>query len=205
MTQPTLHYWYEFASPYSYLSAMRIGDVAKERGVKVIWRPFLLGGIYKMLELPIPPMQLNPMKAEYMWLDCTRQARRHGIPLHKPDHFPQSAVLPARVALIGLKEGWGEAFSIRVYQANFVHNQLISDARVISQILAELGQEPEDVIARATTPENKQALMAETQEAFDKKIFGVPTFFVGDEIFWGDDRLELALETAVGSQNAAIS
>jgi 2-hydroxychromene-2-carboxylate isomerase len=192
-----LHYWYEFASPYSYLSAMRIGDVAKERGVKVIWRPFLLGGIYKMLELPIPPMQLNPMKEEYMWLDCARQARGHGIPFHKPDRFPQVAVLPARVALIGFEEGWGEAFSIEVYRANFVHNQLISDVDVITQILEQMGHGPEDVLARATTPENKKALMDETQKAFDKKIFGVPTFFVGDEIFWGDDRLELALERAV--------
>lgn len=196
MKKSKLDFWYEFASPYSYLSAMRIGDVAKSKGVEVIWRPFLLGGIYKMLELPIPPMQLNPMKEEYMWLDSARQAGRHGISFRKPDRFPQAAVLPARVALIGFNESWGEDFSKRVYEANFVHNQLISDAGVIRQILSDMGHDPEDVLARATTPENKKALMDETQKAFDKKIFGVPTFFVGDEIFWGDDRLEQALEAA---------
>ncbi len=205
MSGKTLHYWYEFASLYSYLTAMRIEDVAKQKGVKVIWRPFLLGAIYKMLKLPVPPMQLNPMKEQYMWLDCARQAKRLGIPFNKPDRFPQVAVLPARVALIGLKEGWGEAFSKRVYQANFVQNQLISDVGVISQILEEMGHKPEEVLARATTPENKKALMIETQKAFDKNIFGVPTFFAGDEIFWGDDRLELALEAAVGSQLTAAS
>jgi len=165
-------------------------------GVEVVWRPFLLGGIYKMLNLPIPPMQLNPMKEEYMWLDSARQAARYGISYNKPDQFPQVAVLPARVALIGLKEGWGEDFSKRVYEANFVHNRMISDIGVISQILMEMKMDPEEVLLRATTPGNKQALMDQTLEAFDKKIFGVPTFFVGDEIFWGDDRLELALERA---------
>jgi len=195
MTKP-LHYWYEFASPYSYLTAMRIEDAAKKNDVEVVWRPFLLGGIYKMLNLPIPPMQLNPMKEAYMWLDSARQAKRHGIPFRKPEVFPQVAVLAARIALVGLKEGWGIDFSKRVYKANFVHNQIISDAAVIGEILKDMGLEPDEVVAKATTPENKQALFDQTQEAFDKKIFGVPTFYVGDEIFWGDDRLELALEIA---------
>ncbi len=197
MKTPGIDFWYEFASPYSYLAAMRITDLAKTKGVAVNWRPFLLGGIYKMLELQIPPMQLNYMKEEYMWLDCARQAKGHGIPFHQPGQFPHSAVLPARVALVGLEEGWGEAFSRRVYVANFVDNEVISDARVIGRILAGIGHDPEAVLARATDQKIKDRLRDQTQEAFDKKIFGVPAFFVGKEMFWGDDRLEQALERAL--------
>ena len=192
----TIDYWFEFSSPYSYLTAMRIEALAKDKGVEVIWRPFLLGGIYRTLDIPIPPMQLFPMKEDYMWMDVARQAKRQGIPFKKPDNFPQVAVLPARVAQIGFKEGWGEDFSKRVYQAIFAHNQLISEVGVISQILTDMGHDPEDVLARATAPENKKALMEATQKAFDKGIFGVPMFFIGDEMIWGDDRLEQALEQA---------
>lgn len=191
-----LHFWYEFASPYACLATLRIEDVAKAAGVEVIWHPFLLGAIYKMMELPAPPMQLSPQKEAYMWMDVARQAGHQGFVFRKPDQFPQSAVLPSRVALVGLKEGWGEDFSRRVYEANFIHNQLISDVGVIAQILIDMGKDPEQVMALATTPENKKALMVQTQKAFDKKIFGVPTFFVDDEMYWGNDRLEEALRFA---------
>jgi len=194
----TIDYWYEFSSPFSYLTAMRIEALVKENGVEAIWQPFLLGGIYRMLDVPIPPMQLFPMKEDYMWMDAARQAKRHGIPFRKPDNFPQVAVLPARVAQIGFQDGWGEDFSKRVYQAIFAHNQVISEVEVISKILTDMGYDPEAVLARATAPENKKLLMEQTQKAFDKGIFGVPTFYIGDEMIWGNDRLEQALGQAGG-------
>ena len=195
MTKPKLDFWYEFASPYAYLAAMRIEDKAKVSGVEVVWRPFLLGAIFKMMKLPTGPMQISPQKEAYMWMDIKRKAGR-GLPYRKPDQFPQSAVLPSRVALVGFKEGWGEDFSKRVYRANFVHNELISDVQIIRQILADMGKDPEKVLALANTPANKKALMVETQTAFDKGIFGAPTFFAGDEMFWGNDLMLEAFATA---------
>ena len=192
---PKVEFWYEFASPYSCLAALSIEDKAKAAGVEVVWRPFLLGAIYKMMEQAGQPMQIGPQKEAYMWMDAKRQAGHQGFPFRKPDQFPQSSVLPSRVALVGFKEGWGEDFSRRVYEATFAHNQLISDVQVISQILADMGKNPEKVLALANAPENKKALMVDTRTAFDKKIFGAPTFFVGNEMFWGNDRMLEALLT----------
>ena len=200
MTKPKLDFWYEFASPYAYLAALSIENKAKAAGVEVVWRPFLLGAIFKMMKLPALPMQISPQKEAYMWMDASRQARRQGFLFRKPDQFPQSSVLPSRVALVGFKEGWGEDFSRRVYAANFAHNQLISDVQVISQILADMGKEPEKVLALATSPANKKALMVETQTAFDKGIFGVPTFFVGNEMFWGNDQMLEAFAIIKGNR-----
>ena len=193
----TMDFWYEFASPYSYLAAMRIADMAKAKGVEVKWRPFLFGAIFKMMKLPAPPMQMCPQKFEYMWLDVVRQAKRRGLEMNQPPEFPRSAVLPSRVALIGLGEGWGEEFSRAVFQANFVHGEDIATPDVIDKILEGMDQDAPAILEQASSQEIKDQLRAQTQEAFDIKIFGVPTFMAGDEMFWGDDRLELALETAL--------
>ena len=193
----TIDFWYEFASPYSFLAAMRVADVAKEKGVEVKWRPFLFGAIFKMMKLPAPPMQMSPQKFKYMWLDVVRQAKRRGLDMNPPPEFPRSGVLPSRVTLIGLGEDWGEEFSRRVFQANFVHGEDIATPDVIGKILEGMDQDAPAILEQASSQEIKNQLRAQTQEAFDIKIFGVPTFMAGDEMFWGDDRLELALETAL--------
>jgi len=193
----TIDFWYEFASPYSYLAAMRVEDVAGAAGVDVVWRPFLLGAIYKRMEMPMLPMQLSPQKAAYMWMDVARQAKRYGLDFNKPVQFPQIGILAARVALVGKQEGWCPAFSRGVYHANFVHGADISKKDVIGPILAEIGHDAEDIFERAATQAIKDELRAETDKAFDKGIFGVPTFFAGDQMFWGNDRLEQALEAVL--------
>lgn len=194
---PKLDFWYEFASPYACLAAMRIEGVAEAKGVEVIWHPFLLGAIYKMMDLPAPPMQMTKQKFNYMWLDSARQAKLDGFALRRPSQFPRIAVLPSRVALIGRGEGWCPEFSRRVFQANYADDQDIAKEEVIRRILKDMGQDADGVLTAALSPENKEALKVETQEAFDKDIFGVPTFFAGDEIFWGNDRLEQALDAAL--------
>lgn len=196
MTSKTIDFWYEFASPYSYLAATRVDGVAKEQGVAVRWRPFLLGAIFKMHKLKVRPMEMIPVKTRYMWMDAERKAKRYGVPLKLPSRFPRHAVLPARVALLGLNEGWGEEFSRRVYHANFAEDKEIGEEAVVAEILENMDLNAKDVIARATTDENKQALREQTDEAFRLGIFGVPTFIAGGELFWGDDRLETALEKA---------
>lgn len=198
MTSNTIDFWYEFASPYSYLAATRVNELAEGQGVAVRWRPFLLGAIFKMHKLKVRPMELLPVKTRYMWMDAERKAKRYGVPIKLPSRFPRAAVLPARVALLGIGEGWGEEFSRRVYHANFAEDEEIGESAVVAEILKTMGLDAEDVIARATTDDNKQALRDQTDEAFRLGIFGVPTFIAGGEMFWGDDRLEMALEKAAG-------
>lgn len=196
MTKP-LHFWYEFASPYACLAALRVEDLAKTKGVEVTWHPFLLGAIYKMMNMPTPPMQLTPQKEAYMWMDAKRQAKKYGISCVPPSKFPRVAVLPARVALLGREAGWCPEFSRRIFLANFTKDQEINEPSVVGAILEDIGLDPEETIKKAESPENKLALRQETQKAYDLGIFGVPTWFVGSEVFWGNDRLEEALDLAV--------
>ena len=197
-----MEFWFEFASTYSYLSIMRLGDLARDRGVAVTWRPFLLGPIFADQGWSTSPFNLYPAKGDYMWRDLERRAARFGIPFRRwtPDHevpFPQNGLKAARLALIGLDAGWGQSFCQSVYQAQFAKGADIADLDLLGR-LAEQAGAPADALALANAEANKLRLKANVEEARAKSLFGAPSFVVGDELFWGDDRLEDALGWAVG-------
>ena len=197
-----MEFWFEFASTYSYLSIMRLGDLARDRGVAVTWRPFLLGPIFADQGWSTSPFNLYPAKGDYMWRDLERRAARFGIPFRRwtPDHevpFPQNGLKAARLALIGLDAGWGQSFCQSVYQAQFAKGADIADLDLLGR-LAEQAGAPADAPALANAEANKLRLKANVEEARAKGLFGAPSFVVGDELFWGDDRLEDALGWATG-------
>lgn len=197
MIRPTVDFWYEFASTYSYLAAMRVAPAAAAAGVMVRWRPFLLGPIFKGQGMETSPFNLFPRKGAYMWRDMERLAADLGLPFRRPDVFPQSGVLAARVALVGLEDGWGEDFTRAVYRAEYGEGRPIGDQAVIADILAALGRDPAAVLGRAQSEAVKVTLRAETEEAERIGLFGAPTFVTADgELFWGNDRLEQALAWA---------
>ena len=198
MTGPALDFWFDFASTYSYVAAMRVADVARATGVTVRWRPFLLGPIFQAQGMDNSPFNLFPVKGRYMWRDIARCCALIDVPFVKPDKFPQSSVLAARVALIGLSEDWGEEFCRAVFRAEFAERLLISDQDVIESLLARLGVNVTETIVRALSDANKAELRRQTDEAMRLEIFGAPTFVTTDgELFWGNDRLEQALQWAV--------
>ena len=193
----TLDFWLEFASTYSYPAAMRIGALAQAAGVKVRWRPFLLGPIFKAQGWATSPFNLYPAKGRYMWRDLERICGALALPFTRPDEFPQNSVLAARVALVGLTQGWGEDFCRAVYTAEFGAGRNIGEPAVIAVILAGLGQDAAAVLEAAQSDMTKAQLRAQTDEARTLSIFGAPSFVAADgEIFWGNDRLEAALEWA---------
>lgn len=197
MTQPTIDFWFEFASTYSYPAAMRIGAAAEAAGVSVRWRPFLLGPIFKAQGWDNSPFNLYPAKGRYMWRDLERICEALALPFVRPNVFPQNTVLAARVAMLGLAEGWGEAFTRAVYSAEFGEGRDIGEADTIAVVLASLGHDAKAVLARAQSDMNKIALRAQTDEAQRHGIFGAPSFVTADgELFWGNDRLEAALAWA---------
>jgi 2-hydroxychromene-2-carboxylate isomerase len=197
MTSPVVEFWYEFASTYSYLSAMRIMRQADAAGVAIRWRPFLLGPIFAAQGWTTSPFNLFPAKGRYMWRDMEREAEALGLPCRQPNPFPQNSLLPARVALVGLNAGWGPAFSQAVYRAEFGEGRSIADPEVIAGILLNLGLDPASVLSAAQDDANKARLRAQCDEARERGIFGAPTFITGDgEMFWGNDRLERALRWA---------
>ena len=194
---PTLDFWYEFSSTYSYPAAMRVEDAAREAGVTVRWKPFLVGPVFKAQGWPEPPFNFLPVKARYMARDLARTCAALDLPFNLPATFPQNSVTAARLALIGHDEGWGVSFSKRIYLAEFGEGRDIGDKALIAGILVSLNLDPEAELARAESPENKLRLRSETEKAQELGLFGAPSFVTDDgELFWGNDRLEQALEWA---------
>ena len=191
-------FWYDFASTYSYLSACRIGNLARERGISVEWKPFLLGPIFKDQGWDTSPFNIYTAKGNYMWRDIERLSLKCRIPFRRPSEFPRNSVLASRIALVGVPEEWCEEFSNLIYSYNFAEDKDISDREVLDSALKLMGKEPAEIIQRAVSGENKGKLRAQTQEAIDRGIFGAPSFVTGDEIFWGNDRLEDALDWHTG-------
>jgi 2-hydroxychromene-2-carboxylate isomerase len=195
-----IEFWFEFGSIYSYLSVMRIEPLAAKHGTQVSWQPFLLGPIFQSFGWNSSPFVLQKEKGEYVWQDIARQCEKYGIPWNKPSQFPRLGVLPLRIMLVGAGQSWVGEFAKRVMLLNFYLDREINSADAIGGILAELGQSSADVLARAQSDPIRKRLREQTDTAKQRKIFGAPTFFVGGEMFWGNDRLEDALEFAVGKR-----
>jgi 2-hydroxychromene-2-carboxylate isomerase len=192
-----LDFWYEFASTYSYLAAMRIEPLAKEAGIVLSWRPFLLGPIFKAQGMETSPFNLYPLKGKYMWRDMARWSALLQLPKFVPPKtFPAHPLAASRIALT-LDDAARPAFTRAVYQAEFTEAKDISDPATLREILEDLGHDAEAIIAGSGGQGVKDKLRANTDEAIKLGIFGAPDFVTADgELFWGNDRLEQALAWA---------
>ena len=187
-----MDFFFSYSSTYSYLSVMRADALAAEAGVALRWRPFRLRTITQ--EQNNRPFIGKPVKLKYMWRDVERQARRYGIPFNGIPPYPVDAEAVAhRVGIVAAAEGWCPQYSQAVYRRWFVDYQDPGDVARLRDVLASLGKDAESTLARASSQEVESRLAAETDVARALGIFGSPTFVVGNEIFWGDDRLESAL------------
>lgn len=193
---PVLEFWFEFGSNYSYLSVMRVEAMANAAGVRVAWKPFLLGPIFRELGMDNSPFVLNPAKGNYAWRDLERRARKYALEFRRPSQFPRVALLPMRVAVLGASESWIGAFCKRVMLQNFVDDIDIDDIDNVRRALTGLVADPDAILTLAVGEQNKQRLRLQTEEALRRDMFGAPTFMVGDEMFWGDDRMEDAITFA---------
>ena len=185
-----LEFFDDFVSPYSYLASARVEAAAGKVGGKVRFRPFLLGGVFKATGNRAPLE--TPAKLAHMWVDLQRWSRRLGVPLERPGVFPVLTVLPLRAAFAAERAGALVPFTHAVYRAYWVEGRDVSQAAVIEEVAARAGLDGAALIAAA--PSFKEALVKQTQEAVDRGAYGAPTFFVGSEMFVGNDRLEFAIE-----------
>ena len=188
-----IDFWFEFGSNYSYLSVMRIEEAAARAGVEVRWQPFLLGPIFRDFGWQTSHFVLQKEKGAYVWKDMERQCRKYGLPWTRPTAFPRSAVLPLRIALIGRAQPWMGAFCRQVMRRNFVEDRDIDSVNAMREVLSELGLPAQEILDEAQSEANKLSLRRQTETAKERGIFGAPTFFVGEEMFWGNDRLDDAL------------
>ena len=193
----TAEFWYEFASTYSYPAAMRVAGSAKSR-TRPLPAPFLLGPIFAAQGWRDSPFNIYPAKGRYMWRDMERICEGLGLPLKRPDPFPQNSLLAARVAL-ALEGDTRAEFSRRLYGAEFGEGMPIADRAAIGALLATLRLDPDEVLGRAESDANKALLKAECGRAAELGIIGAPCLATADrEVFWGNDRLEQGLDWATG-------
>jgi 2-hydroxychromene-2-carboxylate isomerase len=188
----TIEFWFDFGSNYSYLSVMRIEDAAREKGVHIIWKAFLLGPIFRDLGMANSPFVLQKRRVHMFGVTWSGNAK-FGLRWRQPSTFPRAGVLSSRVALLGAEQPWIGAFCRRVMELNFVLDQDINQADRLAPILTELGLSAGEILDQAQAEPTKKRLREQTVQARSRGVFGAPTFFVGTEMFWGNDRLDDAL------------
>jgi 2-hydroxychromene-2-carboxylate isomerase len=177
---------------------MRIEAAAARAGVQIRWKPFLLGPIFRSFGWETSPFVLQKAKGDYVWRDMARECRKAGLVWRKPSTFPRTALLPLRVAILGAEQDWMGGFCRHIMSLNFAHDRDIDVPDVVVEVLAQLGLQGNEILTAAQSETNKLKLREQTETAKVKGIFGAPTFFVGDEMFWGNDRLDDALAYAAG-------
>jgi len=188
MPQP-VEFFFDFSSPYAYLAAMRIEDLVRAHGRELSWRPILLGVVFKAVGSG--PLTDYEVKGPYSVRDFARSARFAGIPYRMPEPFPIATQNAARLVLAAQKAAPQRVGEIvrAIFQAFFVENRAINDADVLQSIVEGLGLDAATLLAQSAAPEIKDALRANNEEALRRGVFGAPFMFVGDEPFWGNDRL----------------
>lgn len=183
-------------STYTYLTVNRVESLARRQGISLTWRPFSVRTI--MIEQNNRPFVGKPVKLAYMWRDVERRAMRHGVPFKGiPDYPNDPEELATRVAFVAAKEGWCADFAKVAYACWFLENKDPGNVDNLLPLLAELGKNADEVIATANGNDIRNEYRMTTEAARAKGIFGSPTFVCGEEIFWGDDRLEDAIDWCI--------
>ena len=196
---PQMDFFYFFGSCYAYLSVMRIEKLAAEAGVEVRWRPF---SVRDLMTEKGYSLRTQPTKMTYIFRDVERRARLHGIPFEKPPIWPTDPdQLANRVGIVAFTQGWGREYTLTSFEKWFEGQALGADDS-LRAIISSHGKDPDEVISLANSSETRAQYDRETDEARQLGVFGSPTFAVGNEIFWGDDRLEEALAWAKGQHPA---
>ena len=190
-----IDFWFSIGSTYSYLTVMRLGELARTSGVDFRWRPFNVRHV--MVEQNNIPFKDKPVKTAYMWRDIERRAERYGLHPKVPAPYPlPGLVLANLVATVGADEGWLEGYAKATYRRWFEEGKAAGEDPNITESLQEIGCDPARVLEAAQSEATGTALAAATEEAMRKGVFGSPTFVVGDDVFWGDDRLDDAVAWA---------
>jgi 2-hydroxychromene-2-carboxylate isomerase len=195
MAGKEIDFWFTMGSTYTYLTVNRLPHIAEATRTEFRWRPFHLLIILK--EMNHVPFADKPAKCAYMWRDIERRAAMYGIPARLPAPYPiPNSERANLVAIMGMQEGWGIDYVRAAYRFWFQSGQENGSEENIASSLRDVGQDPKRVLAAAQSDEAKATLIADTNSARELGIFGSPSFVVDGELFWGDDRLQDAIDWA---------
>jgi 2-hydroxychromene-2-carboxylate isomerase len=185
---PTLEFFFDYGSPYSYLASTQVEALARRTNSQLSWRIFLLGAVFKATENVTPVT--NMYKAKYLLKDVQDWAQQYGLPAFRiPEVFPGNSLLADRLGLVAKEKGRISVFTKSCYRAAFVEGKSISNEAVLRAILTECEIDPGPAFERAASAEIKAELRKNTDEAVKRGAFGAPTFFIGDDMYVGNDRL----------------
>lgn len=190
-TKPVVEFHFDFASPFGYFAAQQIDDLAARQGRTALWRPVLLGAVFK--ETGARPLTEIPMKAGYARHDILRTARRMGLSFRMPDPFPFATIAACRAFywLDAIDPEAARDLAKALYHEAFGKGGEIASAQAVTKVAAGLGHDASAVEAALKDPEVKERLRAVVQSAIDREIFGSPFFIVDGEAFWGHDRMAM--------------
>ena len=190
-----VEFYFDFGSPNAYLAHTQMSGIAARTGAEIVYRPMLLGGVFKATDNVSPAF--HPLKGAYLLIDLPRCAKRWGVPFAMNPHFPINTLHLMRGAVALRDEEIFPTYADTVYRAIWTEEKEMGDPAVVAEVLGGIGIDSEDFMARISADEIKQGLIAATEAAVGRGIFGAPTMFVGDEIFFGQDRLDY-VEAALG-------
>ncbi len=199
MARP-LELWFDFASTYSYPAAMRIEALCAHAGLELVWRPFLLGPIFKARGYATSPFATDPLRGTYMLRDLERLCEKFGLPWRRPTVFPQRSITVGRVACALLEHPSCGAFVRGAFTAEFGEGLDLNERATLELVLTRLELDPQTWLARAEAQVVKDQLRAFSDEAARRGVFGAPNLFVGEELFFGQDRLEDGIAWALASR-----
>ena len=190
----SFEFWFDFGSPAAYLAWTQIPAIEASTGAQALWRPMLLGGVFQATGNQSPAAV--PAKGRYTFTDFDRFARRYGVPLRHNPHFPINTLLPMRGAIV-LQRTQPERladYCRAMFQAIWGDARNLNEPAEVGAVLAAAGFDPQALLALTNEAQTKQALKDATEEAVRRGVFGAPTFFVGEQMFWGQDRIDFLKE-----------
>jgi 2-hydroxychromene-2-carboxylate isomerase len=193
---PKLEYFFDYVSPFSYLADTQLDALVQGTGAEVVYRPFFLGGVMQASKNS-PPINV-PNKGRYMFADISRWSRRYGVELNPNPHFPVNTLHAMRAAVGALGEPRFRDFHRAMYRGVWVDGQNLGDEEVLRRAIDAAGLDGAALLARSKEAAVKDTLRRNGDEAVERGAFGAPTFFIGEEMFWGNDRLEFVEEALRG-------
>lgn len=184
----TVEFYFDFSSPYSYLAATQLPEIAKRTGAKIEYRPCVLAAIFKATSNDMPLKVAA--KGAYMLKDLDRWAEFYGVRFKVSSYFPANTIKAMRLALVADEQGQAASVVQGLFRAMWAEDRDLNDPVVLGDIAEKAGLDPVAALAAIEKQPIKDRLRANTDAAIAKGVFGLPAMFVGDELFWGNDRLD---------------
>ena len=190
----TFEFYFDFASPYTFIAHKEIRKIEKENSIKIKYMPILLGGLLKLAG--IKPNADIPIKARYMIKDCKLWAEKYNIAFKFNNYFPINTLSLMRYVLVAEKKNFAQSFIDNIFEAIWIDGLNLNDNIIVEKLMENLDINPKTFLMEATKPEIKTELQKRTDDAYKKGIFGSPSFIVNNKMFWGQDRLDFVLNEA---------